>query len=113
MQLKITNRAAEWLSQRAALTAGQAVALLPVKQANGQVVIRYQVKTPDQSVASVDWQGIRYYVEFADEWYFSGKKVTIDYRDGQLIALFDGYNQDKAGADASTAASRNYEDYWE
>ena len=122
MKLVVTERASDWLQQRG-IARGSQVAVWAEKQGN-QVRINYQAKQPDQAVATVSQGGVDFYVEFAEEWFFSGKQVTIDYRgDDRLayeIAAEPVPNADTtkqqptpASADASTAASRKYEEYWE
>lgn len=122
MKLVVTERASDWLQQRG-IARGSQVAVWAEKQGN-QVRINYQAKQPDQAVATVSQGGVDFYVEFAEEWFFSGKQVTIDYRcDDRLayeIAAEPVPNVDTtkqqptpASADASTAAPRKYEEYWE
>ena len=114
MKLVVTERASDWLQQRG-IARGSQVAVWAEKQGN-QVRINYQAKQPDQAVAIVS--------QFAEEWFFSGKQVTIDYRGGDRLAYeiaaepvpnVDTTKQQPmpAPADASTAASRKYEEYWE
>lgn len=122
MKLVVTERASNWLQQRG-IARGSQVAVWAEKQGN-QVRINYQAKQPDQAVATVSQGGMDFYVEFAEEWFFSGKQVTIDYRGDDRLAYeiaaepvpnVDTTKQQltPAPADASTAASRKYEEYWE
>ncbi len=122
MKLVVTERASDWLQQRG-IARGSQVAVWAEKQGN-QVRMNYQAKQPNQAVATVSQGGVDYYVEFAEEWFFSGKQVTIDYRGGDRLAYeiaaepvpnVDTTKQQPtpASADASTAASRKYEEYWE
>ena len=122
MKLVVTERASDWLQQRG-IARGSQVAVWAEKQGN-QVRINYQAKQPDQAVATVSQGGVDFYVEFAEEWFFSGKQVTIDYRGDDRLAYeiaaepvpnVDTTKQQPppASADASTAASRKYEEYWE
>lgn len=122
MKLVVTERASDWLQQRG-IARGSQVAVWAEKQGN-QVRMNYQAKQPDQAVATVSQGGVDYYVEFAEEWFFSGKQVTIDYRGDDRLAYeiaaepvpnIDTTKQQPtpASADASTAASRKYEEYWE
>lgn len=122
MKLVVTERASDWLQQRG-IARGSQVAVWAEKQGN-QVRINYQAKQPDQAVATVSQGGVDFYVEFAGEWFFSGKQVTIDYRGDDRLAYeiaaepvpnVDTTKQQPtpASADASTAASRKYEEYWE
>ena len=122
MKLVVTERASDWLQQRG-IARGSQVAVWAEKQVN-QVRINYQAKQPDQAVATVSQGGVDFYVEFAEEWFFSGKQVTIDYRGDDRLAYeiaaepvpnVDTTKQQPtpAPADASTAASRKYEEDWE
>ena len=122
MKLVVTERASDWLQQRG-IARGSQVAVWAEKQGN-QVRINYQAKQPDQAVATVSQGGVDFYVEFAEEWFFSGKQVTIDYRGDDRLAYeiaaepvpnVDTTKQQPtpAPADASTAASSKYEEYWE
>ena len=122
MKLVVTERASDWLQQRG-IARGSQVAVWAEKQGN-QVRINYQAKQPDQAVATVSQGRVDFYVEFAEEWFFSGKQVTIDYRGDDRLAYeiaaepvpnVDTTKQQPtpASADASTAASRKYEEYWE
>ncbi|WP_418288215.1 hypothetical protein [Limosilactobacillus oris] len=122
MKLVVTERASDWLQQRG-IARGSQVAVWAEKQGN-QERINYQAKQPDQAVATVSQGGVDFYVEFAEEWFFSGKQVTIDYRGDDRLAYeiaaepvpnVDTTKQQPtpASADASTAASRKYEEYWE
>lgn len=122
MKLVVTERASDWLQQRG-IARGSQVAVWAEKQGN-QVRINYQAKQPDQAVTTVSQGGVDFYVEFAEEWFFSGKQVTIDYRGDDRLAYeiaaepvpnVDTTKQQPtpASADASTAASRKYEEYWE
>lgn len=122
MKLVVTERASDWFQQRG-IARGSQVAVWAEKQGN-QVRINYQAKQPDQAVATVSQGGVDFYVEFAEEWFFSGKQVTIDYRGDDRLAYeiaaepvpnVDTTKQQPtpASADASTAASRKYEEYWE
>ena len=117
MKLVVTERASDWLQQRG-IARGSQVAVWAEKQGN------HQAKQPDQAVATVSQGGVDFYVEFAEEWFFSGKQVTIDYRGDDRLAYeiaaepvpnVDTTKQQPtpAPADASTAASRKYEEYWE
>lgn len=124
MKLIVTKPAAEYIIDQARLKPGAAVAIRGQRVAKGQFVIAYQSQEPDQAVAHYQQAGHDFFVEFADEWFFSGKVTTVDYHDGQLV-----YRATKEApaepvtpprgqstlpqTDASTAASRKYEDYWE
>ena len=122
MKLVVTNRASKWL-QQTGISSGSQVALWAERQA-GQFTINYRVQRPDQPVFTVSQDGLDFYVEFAEEWFFSDKQVTIDYQGGgrltyqaakEPVAAAAGSEQAPvaAPADASTAASRKYEEYWE
>ena len=122
MKLVVTNRASKWL-QQTGISSGSQVALWAERQA-GRFTINYRVQRPDQPVFTVSQDGLDFYVEFAEEWFFSGKQVTIDYQGGgrltyqavkEPVTAAAGSEQAPAAApaDASTAASRKYEEYWE
>ena len=124
MKLIVTTAAAQYLADQIGLRAGDSVAISGERVAKGQFKIRYQPKEPIQPVATAAQVGISFYVEFAEEWFFSGKQVTIDYRGDDRLAYeiaaepvpnVDTTKQQPtpAPADASTAASRKYEEYWE
>lgn len=123
MELIVTKAAANYMIDQAKLTAGDAVAISGQRVAPGKFAIVYQRKVPDQVVAKYRQSGYDFYVEFADEWFFSGKVTTVDYQDGQLVYRATKEPVDrvstpsdqpvKPATDASTAASRKYEDYWE
>lgn len=123
MKLVVTKRAVNWLVKQAKLKAGEMVAIYAQKDAGEQVRLNYRKAAPSYAVAKVEHQGVTFYVDFAKEWFFSGKVTTVDFQDGQLT-----YWQEKetlveqpassqrpapAKVDASTAASRKYEEYWE
>ena len=124
MELIVTKVAADHMIDQAQLQPGDAVAIWAQRVAKGQFTITYQAKAPDQPVAHYQQAGHDFFVEFGDEWFFSGKVTTVDYRDGQLV--YRSTKEAPAGRpapttdqesqsqpDASTAASRKYEDYWE
>lgn len=124
MELVVTKAAANHMIDQVKLNPGDAVAVSGRRKAPGKFVIDYQCKKPDQPVAQYRQSGHIFYVEFADEWFFSGKVTTVDYQDGQLTyrsVKESGGDQPvsltnqpaKSTTDASTAASRKYEDYWE
>lgn len=124
MKLIVTTAAAQYLADQIGLRAGDSVAISGERVAKGQFKIRYQPKEPVQPVATAAQVGISFYVEFADEWFFSGKVTTVDCQASQLT-----YRSQKEApvdqptptttqptapqTDASTAASRKYEEYWE
>ncbi|HJA21804.1 MAG TPA: hypothetical protein H9721_04440 [Candidatus Limosilactobacillus intestinipullorum] len=124
MKLIVTPAAADYIIKQARLKSGDSVAVRGERMAKGQFAITYQPKTPDQAVAHYQQAGHDFFVEFGDEWFFSGKVTTVDYRAGQLVyqsvkeTLAEPITQAKGQStqpqpDASTAASRKYEDYWE
>lgn len=123
MKLVVTKRAANWLVKQAQLKAGEMVAIYAQKAAGGQVSLNYQKTAPSYAVATDEQQGVTFYVDFAKEWFFSGKVTTVDVQNEQLTYQQVKETPDEqplavkqpvpAKADASTAASRKYEEYWE
>lgn len=123
MKLIVTKRAADWLVKQFQLQTGDMVAIYAQKDAEGQVRLNYRKEAPSYAVAKVEQQGVTFYVEFAKEWFFSGKVTTVDFQDGQLTYQQVRETPDdqpvpvkqpaSTKADASTAASRKYEEYWE
>ena len=107
---------------------------------NSSVVVRFQlvrpndgnidnigveptvVKKADQPIAQVTVDGLVFYVDFADEWYFSGKKVLVGAHEGQLsyqysrlapTAAVQPAKQSPQVSDATTSASRHFEELWD
>lgn len=123
MKLVVTKRAANWLIKQAQLQAGDSVAVYVQKDANGQVNFKYRKAAPAYAVARDEQLGVTFYVDFAKEWFFSGKMTTVDVQNEQLTYQQVKETPDEqplavkqpvpAKADASTAASRKYEEYWE
>lgn len=123
MKLVVTKRAASWLIEQAQLQAGDLVAIYAQKDAGGQVALKYRKASPAYAVARDEQLGVTFYVDFAKEWFFSGKVTTVDVQNGQLTYRQVKETPDEqplavmqpvpAKADASTAASRKYEEYWE
>ena len=123
MKLVVTKHAANWLIKQARLQAGDLVAIYAQKDAGGQVALNYRKAAPSYAVATDEHQGVTFYVDFAKEWFFSGKVTTVDFQDGKLTYQQVRETPDEqpvpvkepasTKADASTAASRKYEEYWE
>lgn len=124
MELIVTMAAADHMIDQAKLKPRDMVAISGQRISPGNFTINYQCKKPVQPVAKYRQSGHDFYVEFADEWFFSGKVTTVDYQDGQLTyrSVKESVDDQPVGSmdqpkksttDASTAASRKYEDYWE
>ena len=121
MKLKVTDQAATWLRDHLHLQAGDRVALVAEKTANGVDVKLQRPEEPGQPVTQVVKDGVTYYVDFSDEWYFSGKVTTVDYAANKGIVFH--FKAEDANlkivkgnvvkADSTTAASRAFEDIWE
>lgn len=121
MKLEVTDHAASWLKGHLGLHEGDQLAFVAEKGPAG-IKVKYQVPTePGQAVAKVVKAGVTYYIDFNDEWYFSGKVTTVDYEKQRGISYhFAAENDDLkivkgnvVQADSTTAASRAFEDFWE
>lgn len=117
MKLIVNDRACQYLTARLDLHPGDAVDFYPVKRA-----IDYRQQQPVQPVAVAEKGGIKFYVEFADEWFFSGKVLVVDFQAGKLSyhqhpEMGNTVKQPSTPTvptpDASTGASRKYEEFWE
>ena len=123
MQLTITAAASQWFQEHLALTPGMGVKFF------GKTTQPHQVKhTPQQgfavenslgdAVLNVKRDGVNYHINFSDEWFFSGLVTTVDYTPGADQPHF-AFQSEAAPAeaatdpDATTAASRKFEDFWE
>ncbi len=128
MELHVTNKAADLLRSKFKLAKdGKGlIRFAIVKPVNGtrqQAQITPQlVTTADQPIASASVDGTYFYVDFADEWYFSGQVVTVD-ADNQELS----YDLKKLApqpsapqpvekplaSDATTSASSHFEELWD
>lgn len=123
MELRITDQAARYLQRTQNLRAGDHLRFTAERTGKGQARINYQVTPFGQPVASVCKVGVTYFVDFADEWLFSGQVFTVDYRGGDdLVYQFAPVDGNKTAKivdgnhvrpDSTTAVSQSFEDYWE
>lgn len=128
MELRVTKRAADLLRAKFKLTQDdkKLVRFAVVKPVNGtrqQAQIRPQlVPTADQPIASASVDGTDFYVDFADEWYFSGQLVTVDADDQELSYNFKRLVPQPSApqpvekplaSDATTSASSHFEELWD
>lgn len=121
MELNVTTDAAKQLRQQLKVTDG-ASALIRLKverPANGHRqqarVVPLIVKQMNQPIAQVTVAETTFYVDFADEWFFSGQQVTVDCAAGKVDYL--GQNgqslvHPQTDSDASTSASQQFEEMW-
>ncbi len=128
MELRVTKQAANLLRAKFKLTRNDKglIRLVVVKPVNGtrqQAQITPQLVTAaDQPIASASVDGTDFYVDFADEWYFSGQVVTVDVDGQELSYDFKKLAPQPSSpqpvtkplaSDATTSASSHFEELWD
>ncbi|WP_295746881.1 hypothetical protein [uncultured Limosilactobacillus sp.] len=128
MKLEVTPAAAAAIRDRLKLNQGSStvVRFQLVRPHDGNIdhvqVEPTVVKQAGQPIAKVTVDGIDFYVDFADEWYFSGKKLLVDLHEGQLTYHYSRLvqtvvappaEQPSPVSDATTSASRHFEELWD
>ncbi|MBU3829292.1 MAG: Fe-S cluster assembly protein HesB [Candidatus Limosilactobacillus merdavium] len=126
MKLLITDTASKWFQDNFNLQAGDGVRFFGkttqphhVKHGPNQ---GYAVENDVKQATVVETKNkINYHINFDDAWFFSGLITLVDYREGdpQPQFLFQREEEKKDGnftaedVDATTGASRNFEEFWE
>ena len=113
MQLIVTSAAADWIKKHFELNDGDAVRLAPQGQhPHHGPHQRLLVHAPQREVVkTAAQQGITFFITAEDEWFFSGLKITVDYR-GDNDVRFDFEDNNGRNPDAETGASQKYEWMW-
>ncbi len=128
MKLEVTAAAASAIKEGLNINKASSaiVSLRVVRPHNSGVdhvkIVPVLVKQAEQPIASAKVAGIDFYVDFEDEWYFSGKQVLVDFQDGQLVYKFNwltiasapvSEDQSPHVSDATTSASQHFEELWD
>lgn len=136
MKLIITDAASKWFQDEMGLHTGNGIKFYGKTYGHTEVHHGFsqgftREDKPIEPVLEVKKDGINYHIDSLDEWFFSGLVTTVDYSaklDGPVFHFAhengddtpdvaglatdaDDHNDNKA--DASTSASRKYEEYWE
>lgn len=87
MKLTITPAAVKWFKKELTIDEGMGVRFFGKVYGKTQVhegfSIGMNVEKPDQPIVSVTEDGILFFADEADEWFFKGYDLTVDY-DGKL-----------------------------
>jgi uncharacterized protein YneR len=83
MQVIISEQALEWFKKELEVTSGDHVQFFARYGGCGNFQSGFSlgvtVKAPEEEAASVEKDGILFYVEKKDEWYFDGKDLKVTY----------------------------------
>lgn len=115
MKLVVTNSADKFLRDHLHLHPGDKVRFYSkekpghIHHGSQQCFVKGQ--SLEKPVAKVSKGGVDYYIDFEDDWFFSGLTTRVDYDPEQGI-IFAFASEDRK-ADATTAVSKNFEDFWE
>ncbi len=128
MELRVTEKAADLLRAKFKLNQGDHALIRfavdkPVNGTRQQAQIEPRLtRVADSPIAAVSVGETEFYVDFADEWYFSGQVVTVDVADQQLSYQFRGLApkpttpqpaDQSQPSDATTSASSHFEELWD
>lgn len=101
MELKITPRAQEWFKRELQLDAGMGVRFYGKVYGNTNVhegfSVGMSVDTPEKPLVQTEVDGLNYYVEENDDWFFSGYDLLVDYNEAldEPTYLFEKTTDDK------------------
>lgn len=83
MKLTITPKAVEWFKKELTIDEGMGVRFFGKVYGKTQVhegfSIGMNVEAPDKPVAEVTEDGILFFADEADEWFFKGYDLVVDY----------------------------------
>lgn len=127
MKLRVTKQAAQDLSRQYGDHAIIRIRVVrPTSGGREQATIVFRpVKKIGQAIASDHEGQMTFYVDYEDEWFFSGKLLTVDLREGSLSYQLSklmvseqptGTTRVKANqqqSDATTSASQLFEELWD
>lgn len=86
MKLTITSKAQAWFKQELELAEGQGIKFYGKVYGKTQVhdgfSVGMAVDTPESPLVEEKDNGILYFVEEADEWFFKGYDLVVDYDEG-------------------------------
>lgn len=136
MKLEITDAASKWFQDEMGLRPGDGIKFYGKTYGRTEVHHGFsqgftREDKPVEPILELKKDGINYHIDSLDEWFFSGLVTTVDYSaklDGPVFHFkhengddtpdVAGLKKDEddhsdSKADASTSASRKYEEYWE
>lgn len=83
MELKITPRAQEWFKQELQVSPGMGIRFYGKVYGNTNVhegfSVGMSVDTPEKPLVQTEVDGLNYYVEENDDWFFSEYNLLVDY----------------------------------
>lgn len=101
MELKITPLAQEWFKQELQIAPGMGVRFYGKVYGNTNVhegfSVGMSVDTPEKPLVQTEVDGLTYYVEENDDWFFSGYDLLVDYNKtlDEPTYLFEKNTEDK------------------
>ncbi|WP_280769290.1 HesB/YadR/YfhF family protein [Salipaludibacillus daqingensis] len=92
MNMTVTDEALKWFKNELEVKSGDSVQFFVRYGGCGDFQTGFSlgvaVKTPDEKAASIEKEGILFYVEKKDEWYFDGQNFAVSYdEDKQEISF--------------------------
>ncbi len=93
-KIKVSIEAHDWFKEELDLKAGEALHFFGKYGGNTAVhtgfSVGMEIGRPVDPIADLDVQGITYFIEEADEWFFSGYdlEVSFDQERGEPVFLF-------------------------
>lgn len=97
--MTITDKAFTWFKDELNLEAGDNVQFFVRYGGFGQFQSGFSLgiaeKAPDEPAVSTDKEGVTFYVETKDEWYFDGKSFQVNYSDDKGEITYDHEENNK------------------
>lgn len=132
MELRVTDAAAQQLVAQLSAKDGSHIRLAVERPhhegLHGGIIqpkiVPEVVTDPDYAVANCQAGEVDFYIDYADEWYYSGKVIVVDLVNGQIDYQLNGQHPAPSAArtadptapakpDASTSVSQHFEELWD
>ncbi|GGC88774.1 hypothetical protein GCM10007216_19440 [Thalassobacillus devorans] len=83
MEIEVTEQAAKWYEEELEISSGAAIRFLVRYGGSGGLQpgfsLAIQMDEPEEPAASTQINGITFFVEASDAWYFDDKSLKVDY----------------------------------
>lgn len=93
MEITVTNEAQQFFKDEMLLENGDAVRFMSKVYGKTQVhegfSVALSVEAPDKAIASFEKNGIFYYIDDADQWFFNGYDFEVDFNQDDETFIYN------------------------
>lgn len=99
MEIEVSEKAQEWFKEEMGIPEGKGIRFLGKVYGNSQIhegfSIAIEVDAPSEPIAMKEINGVAYFVEAADDWFFHGYDLEVGFDENQKEPEYIFHEQQK------------------